>query len=382
LWKAIQPLKLLKGWKIMADRGNLLLRRADFLIGIPLVLILGLFRLKKRPLPDNNRIKKIGVLATAAIGDTILLSSVLKDIKGAYPKAEMTLFTGGTNKAISGMICPQDKLITLEVSRPDQSVRQIRKEGYFDLWIDCGPWPRINSVLTAFSKTRCAIGFRTPGQFRHYVYDRTAFHSKEQHEMDNLRDLAQAAGVVSRSQPSMEPQWSADKSGDYTVIHMIPGGYMSHFKEWSPDNWTVLINSLNSAGHKVVLTGAPGDKNKTDNVVASCAHRELLEDKAGALSLKELPSLLAGARLVISVNTGIMHMAAALNCPLIALHGPTSVKRWGPVSDRAINFEATSSSAGCLDLGFEYDKKDPRSMDTISPGIVAQEALRILEDTI
>ncbi len=82
----------------MADRGNRLLRRGDFLIGIPLTFLLGALRLKKRPLPPEDSIRRIGILATAAIGDTILISAVLKDLKDRYPEAQMVFFAGGTNK--------------------------------------------------------------------------------------------------------------------------------------------------------------------------------------------------------------------------------------------------------------------------------------------
>ena len=307
------------------------------------------------------------------------MSAVLKDLKATYPEAAMTLFAGGTNAGISEMICPQDKLITLSVSRPDKAVKVIRKEGTFDLWIDFGPWPRVNSILTAFARSRFSLGFRTKGQGRHYVYDRSVPHRSDQHEMENLRDLIGAAGVTSTSNPEMPPLWKEDNHEDYCAVHMIPGGYMSEYKEWSRENWVRLIDRLSEKGHRVFLTGAPADKIKTQAVIAGCARKEMVEDKAGALPLRELPALLSDAALVISVNTGIMHMAAAVQVPLLALHGPTSVKRWGPVSDKAVNFEATSPSAGCLDLGFEYDREDPRSMDTITPDEVAAAALKLLE---
>ncbi|MDC7240241.1 MAG: hypothetical protein PQJ50_07770, partial [Spirochaetales bacterium] len=241
----------------MADRGNRLLRRADFIAGIPLTFLAGLFSYPRRPLPPKEDIKIIGILATAAIGDTILISAVLKDLKAAYPGAEMVFFAGGTNASITQMICPQDRIIVLPVSRPDKACRMIRKEGRFDLWIDFGPWPRINSLLSSGAKSSFKLGFRTKGQGRHYVYDRCVLHRSDQHEMDNLRDLVMAAGAGCSHIPRIEPLWTEEGQKDYTVVHMIPGGYMSEYKEWNPSNWVTLIDTLTAAGHKVVLTGAP-----------------------------------------------------------------------------------------------------------------------------
>jgi ADP-heptose:LPS heptosyltransferase len=362
----------------MAERGNSLLRWADYFLGVPLAFFLSLGKIKNPQLPPAQEIHRIGLLATAAIGDTILLSAVLQDLKATYPHAELVFFAGGTNSTIARMCCPQDKIITLPVSRPDQAIRSIRQLGTFDLWIDFGPWPRINALLSAFAKARMTIGFRTPGQARHFVYDRAILHRNDQHELENLRDLVTAAGVHCERLPELQPTWSPQEVEDYVLLHMVPGGYLSEYKEWSPANWISLINGLTNKGYRVRLSGAPVDRAKTSRVAQACQNPQLVEDFAGQVRLPDLPNLLAKARLIISVNTGIMHMAAAVQAPLIALHGPTSVKRWGPVSDRAVNFESTSQSAGCLDLGFEYDREDKNSLDTISPISVLEKALEIL----
>ena len=277
-----------------------------------------------------------------------------------------------------GMICPQDKLIRLPVSHPLKSARIIRSAGLFDLWIDFGPWPRVNALLSVASRSRYSIGFRTPGQARHFAYDSVADHRSDRHEIDNLRALAAEAGVDSTGIPAIAPSWS-DSDHDRTIaVHMIPGGYLSHYKEWSPDRWVRLLDGLAAAGRRIILTGAPPDRLKTQKLRLLCEHQESIEDRAGEVTLKKLPELLARSSLVISVNTGIMHMAAAVGCPLIALHGPTSPERWGPVSDKAVNFVATTQSAGCLNLGFEYDRDDRHSMDTINPDDVLTAALEIL----
>jgi len=364
----------------MADRGNRLYRLIDFWAGVPLVFLFGLFRKRKKVLPTENYVSRIAILATAAIGDTILMSAVLADLREKYPGTELFLFTGSSNMAIAEMICPGYTILRISVSRPLKSIRGIRRMGYFDIWLDFGPWPRINALFTAASRSCYTVGFRTPGQYRHFIYDNPVLHRNDCHELENLRALVAATGVKSNSIPMIEPLWNSDKHGDYTVIHMFPGGYKSHFKEWSRKNWLELIKNLTSRGYPVIITGAPENRIPAEDLVSECSDSGLIRNKAGDIPLKDLPEILREARLVISVNTGIMHMAAACGSPLIALHGPTSVLRWGPVSERAVNIQATSPSAGILNLGFEYDRKDPRSMDTISPLYVFTEALKILDE--
>src|SRR5262249_40180474 len=76
---------------------------------------------------------------------------------------------------------------------------------------------------------------------------------------------------------------------------------------------------------------------------------------------------IARAAAVVCVNTGTMHLAAALDRPLLALHGPTNPLRWGPLSDHAIVVEPPSASGcGYLNHGFEYPINPPDCMAMIT----------------
>ena len=64
--------------------------------------------------------------------------------------------------------------------------------------------------------------------------------------------------------------------------------------------------------------------------------------------------MLQQAEMLISVNTGIMHLGAILGVPTVALNGPNSAHRWGPVGTRVANVRTSDGSGGFLDLGFEF----------------------------
>jgi len=56
----------------------------------------------------------------------------------------------------------------------------------------------------------------------------------------------------------------------------------------------------------------------------------------------------------VSVNTGLMHLAAAMDVPTVGLHGPTSALRWGPKGTRSIAVVSADPASQYLSLGFEY----------------------------
>ena len=77
---------------------------------------------------------------------------------------------------------------------------------------------------------------------------------------------------------------------------------------------------------------------------------EVLVGRDGFASLCQV---LLQSRLVISVNTGVMHLAAILGAPTISLNGPTNNDRWGPVGPRAVGIQSPGEGCGYLHLGFE-----------------------------
>jgi ADP-heptose:LPS heptosyltransferase len=94
---------------------------------------------------------------------------------------------------------------------------------------------------------------------------------------------------------------------------------------------------------------------------------------AGKGNLLSTAAYLNGAAAVVAVNTGTMHLAALLEKPLVALHGPTNPDRWGPIYPGHANSNSTlvlgpgSEEGGAyLNLGFEYPENPSYLMDQIS----------------
>ena len=83
-------------------RTNRAAKMADFFCGVPLIAVLGLLRrvlFGRRPMPE--KIEKIALLQVVAIGDTILMSSVWRDLREAFPRAEITVYVGESNHEIA-----------------------------------------------------------------------------------------------------------------------------------------------------------------------------------------------------------------------------------------------------------------------------------------
>ena len=128
--------------------------------------------------------------------------------------------------------------------------------------------------------------------------------------------------------------------GPYLVVH--PGASVPA-RAWGPDRCRELVALLAARGHRVLITGAPAEREL-------CAHvaRGGGEDWGGRTSLAGLGHVLAGARTVVVGNTGPAHLAAAVGTPVASLFAPTvPAIRWAPygVPHRLLHIDVPC--AGC-----------------------------------
>ncbi|MFI0235121.1 glycosyltransferase family 9 protein [Streptomyces sp. NPDC016845] len=150
------------------------------------------------------------------------------------------------------------------------------------------------------------------------------------HEATAALDLARAAGYAlpdgddGALRISEPPDTTAlTGPGPYVVLH--PGAAVPA-RAWSPGRAARAAAALAARGHRVVVTGGPGERELT----AKVAGRHAL-DLGGATDLRHLAGVLAGARVAVVGNTGPGHLAAAVGTPVACLFAPVvPAERWGP----------------------------------------------------
>lgn len=336
----------------------------DRYLGIPAVATLGLLR-RKRALPDE--IKSIGLLRLVAIGDTVLISAVAADLRDAFPQASIVFFAGPTNYELVQMLDSVDRVVKVPVHDIPAGIKMIRSVPV-DIMIDFGPWPRLEALLTFASRASFTIGFETVGQYRHFAQDTSVKHSSTVHELENFRALITPLGVRAEKSPFIKaPKGPPLSSSGWAVCHLWPGGRRRLEKQWPTERWIRLIEEITSWGLDVVLTGGPADYPSNEGVIGRLEYgvHQRVRNKAG-VTLKETAAILAGSSLTVSVDTGVMHLAAALGAPLVALYGPSSSRRWGALGRDVICIDSPQAGCGYISLGWERSRMDLACMECIS----------------
>ncbi len=348
-----------------AHRGNLRLKAADRYLGIPAVAAVGLWRALRgrRAVPSSWR--SIGLLKGAAIGDVVLLSAVVADLRAARPDARIVLFSGPSNDAFARLVGGADEVVELPVTDVPAALRRLRA-ARVDVLVDFGQWARLESLLAAGSGARCSIGFATPGQHRHLAFDVAVPHSDRVHEVENFRALLAPLGVPTGAPPRLVPRADGPPLAvPYAVLHVWPGGANSAERSWPEDHWTDLAARLHGRGFELVLTGGPGDVTATERLARGWRDRGMTVHTIAGSDPAHTLVWVAHAAGVVSVNTGLMHAAAAVGAPVVALNGPTSGRRWGPVGERVACVASPVVPDGYLNLGFERDPRGAGCMAAI-----------------
>ena len=119
-------------------------------------------------------------------------------------------------------------------------------------------------------------------------------------------------------------QWLAERAlADARVAALAPGAAHAT-KRWPIAHWSALAERLRAGGYRPVVVGGPDDRGLAQQLAAAGTAAVA----AGEFSLQETGALLARARIVVSGDTGVMHMATGVGTPVVALFGPT-VEQFG-----------------------------------------------------
>ena len=361
----------------MKDRGNPLLKKIDRYIGIPLTYVLGCCR-TSRQLPiikDKSLPLSFLIIKTAAIGDTVLTEPMLREIRNNYPQARFTYICTKTNKAMVELLPGVEKIYVFSLRQPLKSLRAVAKLGEFDFLLDFTPWDKLDSIISYFAKAKYKVGFKHKNMYRHYVYDAYVNHLDSKHEIDNYRALLTSCGLHIQG---LKPHLSIEKCDleniynplfeSYIVLHICAGGSKAFLKSWNIYNWQELAEQLYKKYQlPFVFTGGLSDLDTIQLISLFCKGKGIpCLVTAGDFSLAQTGTVLKLAKLLITIDTGIMHLGAAVGARVIALQGPTSEQRWGPIGDYCITVHTPMSCSPCISLGFDTDCTRASCMEAIT----------------
>lgn len=309
-------------------------------------------------------IRTVVIMKFDGIGDAVMVTGVAHDLRAALPGVRIVLVCGPFNYGLVSLLSTFDELVCLSLTNPWKSVRELRQK-HADICIDLGEWSRVEALLTFFSGARWTIGFRTPGQYRHYAYDECLPLRFDRHELDNYRSLFQKMGIATGHTPMIELTEQAKNMPTtfvpvkpFAILHLwSASATWARLKEWPFERWRELAQWLNGRGLMVYLTGGYGDQHRAEEFITTCQWKDLRVESVAGLDFITLIRMIEKASIVVSIDTSITHIAAALGINVLSLHGPSSSKRWGPIGTRVESIDSPLPGCGYMNWGADSNRQ-------------------------
>ena len=333
--------------------------------------------------------KKILIIKFSALGDIIHTLPALYNLK-QQGNVSITWFVSRTYKEIlEGNPCI-DKLIIFERERWRgfktcltrlneiwKTIKEIRKE-QFDIVIDFQGLFR-SGFFTLLSGAKRRIGFASARELAFLGYnEKIKIDSGIRHAIDKNALLAKhvTGREVINKYPvyiSKQVKVSLEEWGDKkTLIAIVPGTRWES-KRWSTRNFAKLIDmAVESCKARLLILGGKSDRPLAAKILKLSTHGEYIKNLTGETNLKELVSIISEADVVISNDSGPMHIAVATDTPVIGLFGPTDISKTGPVGEKHTALIAQLPCSPCRNR--VCDKK-PFCMDELLP----EDVFKILE---
>lgn len=155
---------------------------------------------------------------------------------------------------------------------------------------------------------------------------------------------------------------------DVPILAICPGAQFGPSKQWPPEYFSTVAQHYLDKGWQVWLFGSSGDKRATDKIQEKSRHRCL--NLASVTNLEQAIHLLTLVKGVVTNDSGLMHIAAALHLPLVAIYGSSSPGFTPPLSDRAKILWLQIECSPCFKR--ECPLKHWRCMRELTPELVLQ----------
>lgn len=341
--------------------------------------------------------QKILVRATNWIGDAVMSLPALESLRSRFPEAEIVVLSKPWVSELYWRHPAVTRQIVYDPSAEHRGARgfwrlveQVRAE-HFDAailfqnafhaaWV---AWLARIPVRVGYDRDGRsgllteAVQSPPPAAYGHQAY--------------YYLELLFRAGLIEKPEPvkeirvgleRREETWAAKHldalglRGPRFLVGLNPGASFGPAKRWLPERFADLADRLIGALHAdVLIFGSREQRSLAETIASEMEHTPLI--LAGETTLRQFMALLARCRLVVTNDSGPMHLAAALGVPLVAIFGSTNERTTGPVSARA---RVVSQHVPCSPCGLRECPIDFRCMTGVSVAEVYRVALELVKE--
>ncbi|MGP2696035.1 ADP-heptose--LPS heptosyltransferase RfaF [Serratia nevei] len=346
---------------------------------------------------------KILVIGPSWVGDMMMSQSLYRTLKAEYPSAEIDVMAPAWCRPLLARMPEVNQALAMPLGHGALGLgerrrlgRALRTNRYDRAYVLPNSFK--SALVPFFADIPQRTGWR--GEMRYgllndvRVLDKAAFPLMVQRYVALAYDKGRIQRADDLPQPLLWPQLqvSDEEIADTTaafnltdsrpIVGFCPGAEFGPAKRWPHYHYAALAQRLIESGYQIALFGSAKDHEAGEQIRAALQEdaRDFCLNLAGKTQLEQAVILIAACRAVVSNDSGLMHVAAALNKPLIALYGPSSPDFTPPLSDKARVIRLISGyhkvRKGDAEQGYHQsliDIQPQQVLDALTPLLVASE---------
>jgi heptosyltransferase II len=341
---------------------------------------------------ENLKPFRILIRAGNWLGDAVLSIPAVCAIKSGRPDAHVTILTPAKLAPLWKLIPEVDKIISLTNRSLFAAARSVKQEPRFDAAI---LFP--NSLRAALevwlSRIPRRIGYR--GHSRRWLLNQIVREPRKpgppQHQSLRYLRIAEECGAETsnsetvREQAAQRPTLNVQLQDVHQpsaidhqpLLGLCPGAEYGPAKQWFPERFTEVAASVSAqTGAQWVLFGTEKEAAIGETIATALGDRCV--NRIGQTTLEHLIDELAACRLLLTNDTGTMHLAALLDVPVVAIFGSTEPRLTGPLGEGHIILRHHVECSPCF---LRQCPIDFRCMKAVSTQAVCNAVMSILEPT-
>jgi heptosyltransferase-2 len=337
---------------------------------------------------DVRNIRRIMVRATNWVGDAVMITPALGAIRETFPDAEIVVVA---KPIVAPLFDPHpycDRVLVFDKQGKDRGISGLIRFGAalrrerFDLAILLQKAIEA-AILATLAGIPRRLGYRTDGR-RLLLTHSLPFTPgvRRQHHVKHYLHLLSSFGIQGSDDKLRllvtpeEADWAKNLMGEGNWLAINPGAAYGSAKRWIPERFAEVGDRLaREYDLRVVLTGGPGEREIGRDIeqAMQCSPLNLI----GETSVRQMAAVLSRCRLVVTNDSGPMHVAAAFGVPIVAVFGPTDHTTTHPYSEA---FRVVRKEFECAPCLKRQCPTDHQCMNAVTVEDVVSAAKNYLEE--
>lgn len=315
---------------------------------------------------------KILVIAPAWVGDMVMSQSLYQDLSDRWPKLQLQVAAPPSTLPLLQFMPQVERAIEMPLAHGELGLgkrraqgRQLRGEGFDQSIVLPNSWK--SALLPFFADIPRRTGFK--GEFRYGLLNdvrtldarrlplmvqrfvvlgrTTGDENPEQFTAPKLVIKAEQSAAVLHEQ-GLHGHGLRRQALEGGVIALCPGAEYGDAKRWPAEHFAATARHFLQQGRQVWILGGKADCATAEQIRLEIGAAPGLVDLTGKTTLAQVVALISQVQLVVSNDSGLMHIASALDVPVVGIYGSTSPSFTPPMSTRAQTISLGLSCSPCF----------------------------------